>query len=120
MSNINKNNEETAGIYQRISELCASKGISGAKMCADIGVSRQLLTELKSGRSKTISLTTAQKIAEYFDITVESLFAPPEGVEVVQDELFEKRKLLFDLSSKATEEDLDKFIKMLNVMLGEE
>lgn len=40
-------------------------------------------------------------------------------VEKMQDALFEKRKILFDLSAKASEEDIDKFIKMMNAIIDE-
>ena len=67
-------------------------------------------------------MITAKKFADYFGVPIETFTEeePPETVEIVRDELFEKRKILFDLSEKATKEDLDKFIKMMNVMLGED
>lgn len=40
-------------------------------------------------------------------------------VEEMQDKLFEKRKVLFDLSAKASEEDIDNFIVMLNAIINE-
>jgi len=113
-----------SNLYEKIMELCKSQGVSGARLCADVGLSRGILTELKSGRTKTLSVPTMQKIAQYFGVPLEYLLSD-ESEEItpvgqIQDELFEKRKLLFDLSGKAKEEDLDKFIKMLNVMLGED
>ena len=32
-------------IYEIIDQLCAEKGISGSKMCDDLGMSRSTLTE---------------------------------------------------------------------------
>lgn len=111
-------------LYNIISNLCKSRNISGGKMCSEIGVSRSFLTELKKGRSKTLTLPTAQKLADYFNVPLETFTGEAANtiapVDEIKDELFEKRKILFDLSSKATKEDLDKFIKMMNVMLGEE
>jgi len=40
-------------------------------------------------------------------------------VEGRRNELFRKRKLLFDLSAKATEEDLDKLIKIVDALTSE-
>lgn len=57
-------------LYELISDLCDKKGISGGKMCADIGVSRSFMTELKKGRAKTITFATAQKLADYFNVNV--------------------------------------------------
>ncbi len=112
-----------SNLYEKIMELCKSQGVSGARMCADLGLSRGVLTELKSGRTKTLSVPTMQKIAQYFSVPLEQLLSnEPEEltpVEEIQNELFKKRKLLFDLSGKATEEDLDMFIKILNKIIGE-
>lgn len=57
-------------LYESIKSLCDSRGISGAKMCLDIGASKSLMTGLKTGRTKTITSDTAQKIANYFGVSV--------------------------------------------------
>ena len=57
-------------IYENISRLCEQYGITGAKMCNDIGIGKSLMTSLKSGRTKSINAKTAVKIAEYFDVPV--------------------------------------------------
>lgn len=72
-------------IYKRISELCATKGVSGAKMCNDIGVSKSLMTSLKTGRTSTINSKTAQKIAAYFDVPVgDILEGSPDPIVIEQ------------------------------------
>ena len=70
-------------LYENLSSLCKSKGITGAKMCNDIGVSKSLMTSLKSGRTSSINTATAQKIADYFNIPVDHLLnteTDPAGV----------------------------------------
>ena len=57
-------------LYDRLRMLCEERGIKGAKMCTDLGISKSLMTDLKSGRKKTISAPTAQKIATYFGVSV--------------------------------------------------
>lgn len=57
-------------LYDRLDSLCRERGIKGGRMCADLGISKSLMTDLKSGRKKTISAPTAQKIATYFGVTV--------------------------------------------------
>lgn len=57
-------------IYDRTSTLCAQYSITGAKLCADIGISKGILTDLKAGRKKTINAETAYKIAKYFGVSV--------------------------------------------------
>lgn len=56
--------------YIRISTLCTQRNITGAKLCADIGISRGILSDLKAGRKKTLNVETAYKIAKYFGVSV--------------------------------------------------
>ena len=57
-------------MYTQISALCAQQGITPSKMCADLGISRGIITDLKAGRKKDIYATTAWKIANYFGVSV--------------------------------------------------
>lgn len=65
-------------LYDTIKSLCDSKGIKGGKMCADLGISKGLLTDLKMGRRSGVSAVTAQKIASYFDVSVAYLLGGEE------------------------------------------
>lgn len=60
-------------LYENIKELCDSKGIKPGKMCVDTGVSKGLISDLKVGRKKSIKVETAQKIASYFDVSVDAV-----------------------------------------------
>lgn len=57
-------------LYDRITELCKEKGVSGSRMCLDLGLSKSTLSDIKSGRKKGISTTTAQKMAAYLGVSV--------------------------------------------------
>ncbi len=57
-------------LYENIIDLCENKGIKGGTMCADLGISKGILTDLKAGRKKGLSAATANKIASYFDVSV--------------------------------------------------
>lgn len=65
-------------LYNRISELCKKRKISGYRMCKDIGIQPSIMTDLKSGRKKGLSAETAQKIADYFGVTVGYLLGSEE------------------------------------------
>ena len=52
-------------LYESILSLCQENGIKGGKMCVDLGLSKSLMTDLKSGRKKGITAETAQKIAVF-------------------------------------------------------
>lgn len=62
-----------ADMYNIIDGILREKGISGAKLCADLGMSRSFMTELRKGRIKSVRLETAQKIADYLGVSVSTL-----------------------------------------------
>lgn len=55
-------------LYEKIETLCNSKNISGYKLCKDIGMSPNVITELRKGRRTSISPNNLEKLAEYFDV----------------------------------------------------
>ena len=68
-------------IYESIQALCDQCGITPGKMCAGAGVSRSILTDLKTGRKKSINTDTAQKIADYFGVSVDRVLGNSEQKE---------------------------------------
>ena len=72
-------------LYENILSLCENRGIKGGKLCADIGISKGLLTDLKMGRRSGISAVTAQKIAAYFGVSVGFLLGE-DGESVPENE----------------------------------
>lgn len=62
-----------ATVYESILELCQQKGVTPGKMCNDLGYSRNTMTALKTGRSTTLKLDKAQRIADYFGVSVDTL-----------------------------------------------
>ena len=65
-------------LSERIDVLCAEKGVTGYRLCKDIGVSPNLMTELRSNRRNGISAKTANKIADYFNVSVGYLLGTEE------------------------------------------
>ncbi len=98
-----------SAVYEIIDQLCAEKGISGSKMCDDLGMSRSTLTELRKGRAKTLQLEKASKIAAYFGVTVDYLLgnAPKEAAapaEVTEEDI---KVALFGGAGEVTDEMWD-------------
>lgn len=60
-------------LYNRIYKLCTQKGISIAKMCSELSISRGNLTELKMERIKTLRTENLTKIADYFSVSIDYL-----------------------------------------------
>lgn len=81
-------------LHETISNLCDKKNVSAYRMCKDIGIRPSIITDLKMGRKKGLSAEVANKIAEYFGVTVGYLLgtegtkkAPaPEGERTVSDD----------------------------------
>lgn len=72
-------------LYENINVLCLKKNVTGSKMCTDIGISRNFMTELKYGRKADASGETIKKIADYFGVSADEVLngkketAQPEG-----------------------------------------
>lgn len=105
-------------LYDTILALCESRGIKGAKMCADTGISKGLLTDLKMGRRTGVSAVTAQKIASYFDVSVGYLLGEEEIGEkkeqpIEVDGLSEKRKALIDFAMSVPDDKAEMILRVM-------
>ena len=65
-------------LFTRIEALCQEKSIRPGRLCDELGLSRSLMTDLKMGRKKTVNAETAQKIAEFFGVSVGFLLGQTE------------------------------------------
>lgn len=68
---------EIPKMFEIIDYLCRRNQISISKMCKAIGMRQSIITDLKMGRTKTLSVGNMQKIANYFHVSTD-VFA--EGV----------------------------------------
>lgn len=103
-------------LYNNIAALCEEKGIKGAKMCNDIGMSKGILTDLKMGRRTGVNAVTAQKIASYFGVSVGYLLGEEEKTEkptVKDDELSENIKKLIDFAKSVPEDKVELVLKVM-------
>lgn len=60
-------------MYKRIEDLCKGKGTNITAMCKELKITRASLSELKSGRSKSLSAESLVKISEYFNVSLHYL-----------------------------------------------
>ena len=60
-------------MYNRIVELCEKRGIKPGRVCADTGLSRGMMSDLKMGRTKELSAKNTKIIADYFGVTTDYL-----------------------------------------------
>lgn len=115
-------------LYDRIITLCREKGVSGSRMCLDLGLSKSTLSDIKSGRKKGISTATAQKIANYLGVSVGYLLGENEkekplinGDEELTEylEMLKTRpecRMLFQLTKDATKEDVEAAVRIIEAL----
>jgi len=116
-------------IYEAINSLLKEKGVSGAQMSKELGMSRSFMTELRKGRAKSIKAETAQKIAAYFGVSVSYLLG--ENVQneasLINDdqelteyvEMLKTRpecRMLFQLSKNATKDDVEAAVRIIEAL----
>ena len=101
-------------LYERINALCKAKGVSGSRMCLDLGLSKSTMSDLKNGRIKGISIPTAQKIAGYFGITVDELHGNEDKKEKPTDDdgLSEAKRKLIDKIKKLPEDKIQLLLQV--------
>ena len=97
-----------SNLYENIKELCDEKGVKPGKMCTEANVSKGLITDLKMGRKKTVHVETAQKIADYFGVTVDRVLGAEketaaqkdDGLSPMESQLMEYVRALTDDQKK--------------------
>jgi transcriptional regulator with XRE-family HTH domain len=107
-----------SNLYNNIIALCNEKGIKGAKLCDDIGISKGKLTDLKMGRRTGLNATTAQKIASYFGVSVGYLLGeeertPAQDQATVQDDVSDKRQMLIDFAKTVPEDKVEMIMRVI-------
>ena len=73
-------------LHNKIAEICRARGISVFKMCKDIGMQPSVMTDLKMGRTKSLSAKNLQKIAGYFNLPMEFFLGEKEAPAAESDE----------------------------------
>lgn len=91
-------------MYKRIDNLCKSNGISVAKMCKELKITRSCLSELNAGRTQTLSAINTNKIAKFFEVSSEYLTDGVENDEVNDNDI---KFALFNGSEGITDEMFD-------------
>ena len=72
-------------LHKRIEQLCKSNGTDITKMCRELSISRSALSELKRGKSQSLSVDKLVKISKYFGITIEYLLGEESEVNILKD-----------------------------------
>ena len=81
-------------LYKNIKALCDENGIRPGKMCVDLGISKGIITKLKLEQQKSINSSTAQKIADYFGVSVDRVMSVEKEPHIQEDIGPNKQKIL--------------------------
>ena len=60
-------------LYNRIDQICKARGTNITALCKKAGVGRATLSELNAGRTKTLTLETARKLADALEVSINFL-----------------------------------------------
>ena len=112
-----------ATLYERLNFLCEQKGVKGGRMCTDLGFSKSLMTDLKSGRKKGVNAETAQKLASYFGVSVGYLLGEEDKKikPTVQDDgLSENMKQLIEFVKTVPDDKIDLVLKVMKSIVEDD
>lgn len=70
--------QPVSNMYSLIERLCRERGTNVTIMCRNLDITRSVLSELKSGRTRQLSSDYTARIAAYFGVSVEHLLGQPE------------------------------------------
>lgn len=104
-------------IYENIISLCNEANIKGGKMCVDLGISKSFMTKLKDGTKKKINSDTAQKIADYFGVSVDRVLSDEQKEKPGQSNLAglsEEKQQLIKVILEMTDERAAALLRALN------
>lgn len=108
-------------LYDRIMFLCKQRGVSGSRMCLDLGLSKSTLSDIKGGRKKGISTTTAQKMASYLNVSVGYLLGEENeetDIKKSPSEISEGEQKLLELFRKVPENQQQMVLQMIEIALN--
>lgn len=91
--------------YERFSDLCQQKGVSPSTAAREIGLSNSIITYWKRGASPKSD--TAQKIAMYFGVSVDSLFGKDKTENSSMGERIQKAREAANLTQKELADKVD-------------
>ena len=95
-------------LYSNIARLCEKQGISGYRLCKNVGIQPSIMTDLKSGRKTSLSAKTADKIAAYFGVSVGYLLGTEEEEQPARNGgLSEEDRRALEVVRGASPEELE-------------
>jgi len=117
-------------MYEIFEQLLTENGVTAYQVSKATGVAQSSLSDWKKGKSKP-KIDKMQKIADYFNVPVEYLLTGEKKSPDIMSEDEEMMeylnelknnpgmRILFSKAKGATKEDLEKVVKMIEIMRGD-
>lgn len=120
-----------ATMYETIENLCRQSGTNITAMCRDLGLSRSALSELKQGRTKSLSYQYISAIAGYFGVSTAQIAGEETSRQDslsarYDDELLgyleelrarPEMRMYFSLAKGASKEDVETAVRIVEAYL---
>lgn len=98
-------------LYERIERQCEKRNIKLAELARQAGLSVSTFSDLKRGKTKSLSLDALISISDIFNISIDELIGrKKEAPSPERDEAVGK---VTDLFNQMTEEQKDFFLRLL-------
>ena len=116
--------------YDTFIQLCNSVNKSPSAVVTELGMNKSAVTNWKNRKTPPRD-STLQKIADYFDVSVDYLLngeTKKSPAEAEDDEIMEYleelknnpgMRILFSKTKGATMEDIEKVVRMIEIMKGD-
>ena len=106
-----------ADMYSKIEQLWKQNNTTITAMCRLLDISRSTLSELKAGRTKTLSAEYTTKIASYFHVSVDYLLGKSQqrntpAVSAQELSFDDFTYAMYDEGKKLSEENKAKLLEM--------
>lgn len=74
-------------LYDRIKNACEERGITVSALCLQLGMSKSVLSDLKSGRKKTLAADTVARIAAHLQVSADALLGNENAQKDILDQV---------------------------------
>lgn len=116
--------------FDKFKELCAARGVTPTKAAIEAGINKSAVTYWRNNPESKPTGQTAEKLCAYFGVSMSELYGEVKQEKPLvndDEELTEylemlrtrpEMKMMFQLAKDATKADVEKAVKIIEMMLG--
>lgn len=105
-------------LYLRIADLCKARGITPWRMCMDLGLHQNTISDLKTGKKKSLTAPKLHAVAEYLGVSVDFLLGETEETDELIDAIKNDKNMraLFMVAKDCSPADIRQAIKIIEAL----